>query len=62
MAQIEDTRLPGSVPEALVDDPKFLRDIIQMALQRFLDRRSTPHRYSHGWFAPSGTAFLVAYI
>jgi putative transposase len=43
MAQIEDTRLPGSVREALVDDPKFLRDIIQMALQRFLEAEIAEH-------------------
>jgi hypothetical protein len=42
MAQIEDTRLPVSVREALVDDPKFLRDI-KMVLQRCLEAESAEH-------------------
>ena len=37
MAQLEDMRLPAGVREALVDDPNFLRQLVEAALNRFLD-------------------------
>ena len=43
MAHIEDTRLPAHVREALVDDPDFLRDIVQAVLQRLLEAEITEH-------------------
>lgn len=43
MAHIEDTRRPAPVREALVDDPDFLRDIVQAVLQRLLEAEITEH-------------------
>ena len=43
MAHLEDTRLPAPVREALIDDPDFLRDIVQGALQRLLEAEITEH-------------------
>jgi len=43
MAHIEDTRLPAPVREALIDDPDFLRDIVQAVLQRLLEAEITEH-------------------
>lgn len=43
MAQLEDMRLPAAAREALVDDPNFLREIVEAALNRFLDAEITDH-------------------
>ncbi len=43
MAQLEDMRLPAGVREALVDDPNFLRQLVEAALNRFLDAEMTDH-------------------
>jgi len=43
MAQLEDTRLPTPAREALVDDPDFLRDVVQGVLQRLLEAEITEH-------------------
>ena len=37
MARIEGMRLPAGLREALVDDPNFLRELVQVTLDRFLD-------------------------
>ena len=37
MADLEDTRLLAPVRKALIDDPYFLRSIVQSALQRQLE-------------------------
>jgi putative transposase len=43
MAQLEDMRLPAAAREALVSDPNFLREIVEAALNRFLDAEITEH-------------------
>ena len=37
MAQFEDMRLPAGAREVLVDDPSFLREIVEATLNRMLD-------------------------
>src|SRR5690554_5142416 len=41
MAHLEDMRLPVVAREALVDDPSFLRDLVEAVLNRFLDAEIT---------------------
>ena len=43
MAQLEDVRLPAAAREALVDDPNFLRQLVEAALNRFLDAEIAEH-------------------
>ena len=43
MAQLEDMRLPAGAREALVDDPNFLRELVEAALNRFLDAEISEH-------------------
>ncbi len=43
MAQLEDMRLPAAAREALVNDPNFLRQLVEAALNRFLDAEITEH-------------------
>jgi len=43
MAQFEDMRLPAGAREALVNDPTFLRQLVEAALNRFLDAEITEH-------------------
>jgi putative transposase len=43
MAQLEDMRLPAAAREALVDDPSFLRELVEAALNRFLDAEISEH-------------------
>lgn len=43
MAQLEDMRLPAAAREALVDDPNFLRQLVEAALNRFLDAEMVEH-------------------
>ena len=43
MAQNEDTRLTALRDEALIDDPQFLREVVRVALQRFLEAEMTEH-------------------
>ena len=43
MAQVEDMRLPAGAREALVDDPNFLRELVEAALNRFLDVEISEH-------------------
>ena len=43
MAQLEDVRLPAAAREALVNDPNFLRQLVEAALNRFLDAEVTEH-------------------
>ena len=43
MAQLEDMRLPAGAREALVNDPNFLRQLVEAALNRFLDTEITEH-------------------
>ena len=43
MAQLEDMRLPAGAREALVNDPDFLRQLVEAALNRFLDAEITEH-------------------
>jgi putative transposase len=43
MAHLEDMRLPVVAREALVDDPSFLRDLVEAVLNRFLDAEITEH-------------------
>ena len=43
MAQLEDMRLPAGAREALVNDPTFLRQVAEAALNRFLDAEITEH-------------------
>jgi hypothetical protein len=43
MAQLEDMRLPADAREALVDDPCFLRQVVEAALNGFLDAEITEH-------------------
>jgi putative transposase len=43
MAQLEDMRLPAGAREALVNDPSFLRQLVEAALNRFLDAEITEH-------------------
>lgn len=43
MAQLEDMRLPAAAREALVDDPNFLRELVEAALNRFRDAEITEH-------------------
>ena len=43
MAQLEDMRLPVAAREALVDDPNFLRQLVEAALNRFLDAEISEH-------------------
>ena len=43
MAQFEDMRLPAGAREALVDDPSFLREMVEATLNRLLDTEITEH-------------------
>jgi putative transposase len=43
MAQLEDMRLPAGAREALVNDPDFLRQLVEAALNRFLDAEISEH-------------------
>lgn len=43
MAQLEDMRLPAAAREARVDDPNFIRELVEAALNRFLDAEITEH-------------------
>ena len=43
MAQFEDMRLPARAREALVDDPSFLREMVEATLNRLLDTEITEH-------------------
>jgi putative transposase len=43
MAQLEDIRLPAGAREALVNDPSFLRQLVEAALNRFLDAEISEH-------------------
>jgi putative transposase len=43
MAQLEDMRLPAAAREALVNDPTFLRQLVEAALNRFLDAEIAEH-------------------
>lgn len=43
MAHLEDMRLPVVAREALVDDPSFLRELVEAVLNRFLDAEITEH-------------------
>jgi len=43
MAQLEDMRLPAGAREALVNDPTFLRQLVEAALNRFLDAEIAEH-------------------
>jgi len=43
MAQFEDMRLPAGAREALVDDPGFLREIVEVTLNRLLDSEISEH-------------------
>ena len=43
MAQFEDMRLPAGAREALVDDPSFLREIVEATLNRLLDTEISEH-------------------
>ena len=43
MAQFEDMRLQAGAREALVDDPSFLREIVEATLNRLLDTEITEH-------------------
>lgn len=43
MAHLEDMRLPAVAREALVEDPSFLRELVEAALNRFLDAEITEH-------------------
>ena len=43
MAQLEDARLPVGAPEALVNDPDFLRQLVEAALKRLLDAEIAEH-------------------
>ena len=43
MAQLEDMRLPAGAREALVNGPTFLRQLVEAALNRFLDAEITEH-------------------
>ena len=43
MAQLENMRLPAGAREALVDDPNFLRELVEAALNRFLDAEISEH-------------------
>jgi transposase-like protein len=43
MAQLEDMRLPAGAREVLVNDPNFLRQLVEAALNRFLDTEITEH-------------------
>ena len=47
MAQLEDMRLPAAAREALVNDPNFLRQLVEAALNRFLDAEITEHLRAH---------------
>ena len=46
MPQLEVARLPAGVREALVDDPTFLRQLVEAALNRFLDAEISEHMQS----------------
>jgi hypothetical protein len=41
MAQLEEVRLPTGARDALVNDPDFLPQIVEAALNRFLDAEIT---------------------
>ena len=43
MAQLKDSPIAARVREALVDQPGFLRDILQATLQRLLEEEITLH-------------------
>ena len=43
MAQLKDSPMAARVREALIDQPDFFRDIIQVALQRLLEEEITLH-------------------
>ncbi len=43
MARLEDKVLPAAAREVLVDDPGFLRDLVEAALNRFLDAEISEH-------------------
>ena len=43
MAHLEGMRLPVVAREALVDDPSFLRELVEAVLNRFLDAEITEH-------------------
>ncbi|HEX7002267.1 MAG TPA: transposase [Trueperaceae bacterium] len=43
MAHLEDMRLPVVAREALVDEPSFLRELVEVVLNRFLDAEITEH-------------------
>ena len=41
MARLEDMRLPATAREARVNGPTFLRQLVEAALNRFLDAEIT---------------------
>jgi transposase-like protein len=43
MAKHQDTQLQGSTREALINDPDFLRDVVQGVLQRLLEEEMAQH-------------------
>ncbi len=43
MAQSDPTRLPGVTQAALLDEPDFLREIVQQALQTILEAEMEAH-------------------
>ncbi len=43
MAQLKDMQLPAGAREALVNDPYFLRQLVEAALNRSLDAEITEH-------------------
>jgi putative transposase len=43
MARVEDTRLAGALGEVLIDEPDFLREIVEKALQEMLEAAMTEH-------------------
>ena len=56
MAQVEDMRLPAGAREALVDDPEFLRELVEAALNRFLDAEITEHLQAKPYERSEGRA------
>jgi hypothetical protein len=44
MAQLGDVCLPAGAREALVNDPSFLRQLVEAALNRLLEAEITKHR------------------
>ncbi len=43
MAQVKDSALTARLREALIDQPDFLREIVQGTLQRLLEEEMTLH-------------------